>query len=94
MHSRGGEKLVFKRDIENLKNMPYIDVRDVTKAFASEAFTLANIEGAQEKRIQTVRKNMEGYSRKEVRRAIMARVAQSKIAHPPDLKFKLMVNSP
>ena len=94
MHSPRGEKLVFKRDTGNLKNMPYIDVDDVTKAFASEAFALANIDAAQEKIIQTVRKNMEGYSRKEVKRAIMARVAQSKVAHLPDSKFKLMVNSP
>ena len=57
-------------------------------------FALANIEDAQEKRIQTVRKNMKGYSRKEAKRSIMARVAQSKVAHPPDSKFKLMVNSP
>ena len=41
-----------------------------------------------------VKKNMEGYSRKEVKRAIMARVTQSKVANPPDSKFKLMVNSP
>ena len=67
---------------------------DVTKVFASEVFALANIEGHQETRIQTIQKSMEGYSRKEVKRAIMARVAQSKVAHPPDSKFKLMVNSP
>ena len=94
MHSPGGEKIVFKRDIGNLKNMPYIDVHDVTKAFTSEVFALANIVAHQESRIQTIRKNMEGYSRKEVKRAIVARVAQSKVVHPPDSKFKLMVNSP
>ena len=54
MHSPRGKKLVFKRDIGNLKNMPYINVDDVTKAFASEVFALANIEAAQEKIIQTV----------------------------------------
>ena len=37
---------------------------------------------------------MEGFSRKEVKRAILARVAQSKVAHLPDSKFKLMVSSP
>ena len=94
VYSLRGEKLVFKRDTGNLKNMPYIDVDDVTKAFALEAFAHANIEAAQEKRIQTVRKNMEGYSHKEVKRVIMARIAQSKVAHPPNSKFKLMVNFP
>ena len=84
VHSPRGEKLTFKRDTGNLKNMPYIDVDDITTAFALEAFAHANIEAFQEKRIQTVRKNMEGFSPKEVKRAILAREAQSKVAHPPD----------
>ena len=58
VYSPSGEKFVFKRDTGNLKNMSYIGVGDVTKAFASEAFALANIEAAQEKRIQTVQKYM------------------------------------
>ena len=37
---------------------------------------------------------MEGFSRKEVQRAALARIAQSKVAHPPDSKFKQMVSSP
>ena len=57
-----GEKLVFKRDTGNLKNIPCIDVDDVTKVFASEAFAHTNIKAFQEKKIQTVRKNMEGFS--------------------------------
>ena len=73
--------------------MPYIDLDDVTTAFASEMFANANIEAHQEKKIQTVRKNMEGFSRKEVKGATLACIAQSKVAHPPDSKFKLMVSS-
>ena len=74
--------------------MPYIDLDDVTTAFASEAFSHANIEAAQEKIIQTVQKNMEGFSRKEVKRAVLACPTQSKVTHLPDSKFQLMVNSP
>ena len=40
--------------------MPYIDVDDVTKAFTSEVFALANIEAHQETRIQTIRKKHGG----------------------------------
>ena len=74
--------------------MPYIDLNDVTTAFASEMFANANIEALQERKIQTVRKNMEGFSCKDVKGATSARIAQSKVAHPPDSKFKLMVSSP
>ena len=72
MNSPRGEKLVYKRDSGNLKNMPYIDVADVTTAFASEAFAHANIEAFQKKKIQTVCKNMEGFSCKEVKGATLA----------------------
>ena len=40
----------FSRYTRNLKNMPYIDVDDVTKAFASEAFAHANIKAFQLKK--------------------------------------------
>ena len=93
VYSPGGEKLVFKRDTGNLKGMPYVDLNDVTTAFASEMFANANIDALQERKIETVRKNMEGFSRKEVKGATLARIAQSKVAHPPDSKFKLMVSS-
>ena len=89
VHSPRDEKLVFKRDTGTLENMPYIDVRDTTESFAN-----ANIEAFQEKSLQTVCKNMEGFSRKEVRGATLARIAQSKVVHPPDTKFKQMVSSP
>ena len=57
-------------------------------------FANANIEAQQERKIQTACKNMEGFSRKEVKGATLARIAQSKVAHPPDSQFKLMVSSP
>ena len=89
VYSPGGEKLFFKRDNGNLKGMPYVDLNDVTTAFASEMFANANIEALQERKIKTIRKNMEGFSRKEVKGAHLARIAQSMVTHPPDSKFKL-----
>ena len=94
VYSPGGEKLLFKRDTGNLKGMPYVDLNDVTTAFASEMFANANIEALQECKIKTIRKNMEGFSRKEVKGAHLARIVQSKVAHPPESKLKLMVTSP
>ena len=67
--------------------MPYVDLNDVTTAFSCEMFANANIDALQEQKIQTVRKNMEGFSRKEVKGSTLARIAQSKVAHPPDSKF-------
>ena len=74
--------------------MPYVDLNDVTTAFASIFFANANIDALQERKIETIRKNMEGFSRKEVKGAHLARIAQSMVAHPPDSKFKLMVSLP
>ena len=74
--------------------MPYFDLNDVTTAFASNIFANANIEALQERKIETIRKNMEDFSRKEDKGAHLARIAQSIVAHPPDSNFKLMVSSP
>ena len=40
----------------------------------------------------TVRKNFEGFTKKQVKKAILARKAQAMVAHPPDEKFKQMVS--
>ena len=66
VYSPGGEKLVFKRDTVNFKGMPYVDLHDVTTAFASEMFANTNIDALQKRKTETIRKNMEGFSRKEV----------------------------
>ena len=42
--------------------------------------------------LETVRKNFEGFTKKQVKKAILAREAQAMIAHPPDEKFKQMIN--
>ena len=43
VYSPRGEKLVFKRDTRNLKNMPFIELGDIVEAFAH-----ANIEADQD----------------------------------------------
>ena len=40
----------------------------------------------------TVQKNFEGYTKRQAKRAILASEAQAMVAHPPDEKFKQMVN--
>ena len=42
--------------------------------------------------LETVQKNFEGYTKREVKKAILAREAQAMVAHPPDDKFKQMVS--
>ena len=40
-----------------------------------------------------MRENFEGFTEEQVRKAILAREAQAKVAHPTDEKFKSMVSS-
>ena len=42
--------------------------------------------------LETVRKNFEGYTKKQVENAILARKIQAMVAHTPDQKFKDMVS--
>ena len=41
---------------------------------------------------ETVRNNFEGYTKRQVKKAILAREAQAMVAHPTDEKFKQMVS--
>ena len=94
VYLRCGDKLVSKRDVGSLENMPYIHVSDVPEAFAH-----ANIEASQDievmlqREIQTVPMKMKDFSRNEVKGDIAARKAQIMLAHTPDAKFKQLVNS-
>ena len=89
VYSPRGTKLVFKRDTGNLKNMPYINVGVIIEAFAHANIEAAqDIEAIKKRKIETVRMNMKGFSRKEVKRATVAREAQIKMGHLPDTKFK------
>ena len=72
-----GKKIVFKRDTCLCARMPYIDLRESQDGIIM---------------LETVRKNFEGYTKKQVERAILARKTQAMVPHPPDEKFKQMVN--
>jgi hypothetical protein len=72
-----GQEIVFKRDTGVAEGMPYIDMRE-------QHFGVAML--------QTVRKNYEGFTKAQVVKAVLARKAQAKVAHPSDEKFKQMVS--
>ena len=89
-----GEELFFKRDAGNLKNMPYIEMGNIVKAFAHANIEAdQDIKAIQERKIETVCMKMKDFSRAEVKEAIAARKAQIMLAHPPDTKFKQLVTS-
>ena len=72
-----GKEIIFKRDTGLCDRMPYIDLREHQEGVIM---------------LETVRKNFEGYTKRQVKKAILAREAQAMVAHPPDEKFKQMVS--
>lgn len=72
-----GISLVFKRDKGLCEGMPYISIKENQEA-------LAMLQPS----IQTVRKNYEGYTKKEIEKAILARKVQSRVGHPTDQTLK------
>ena len=72
-----GKKITFKRDTGLCDRMPYIDLREHQEGVIM---------------LETVRKNFEGYTKRQVKKAILAREAQAMVAHPTDEKFKQMVS--
>eukprot|EP00956_Cyclotella_meneghiniana_P039180 scaffold167175_cov42-Cyclotella_meneghiniana.AAC.1 len=82
--SPGGQLLKFKKDTGLCNGMPYLDLSK-PKDFISqvpEGFAF----------VETVRKNMEGFTQEEVRQATKARDAMAMMAHPPIDKMKHMVS--
>jgi hypothetical protein len=83
---RHGGNFVLKTDQgdiivkNNGKGMPYLDLREL-EAKVALSF------------IQTVRGNMEGYTRREVEEARQARDVQAMVGHPTDQAFLRMVRS-
>ena len=73
-----GKKIVFQRDTGLCNRMPYIDMREHKEAFAL---------------LQTVQKNFEGFTQRQVKQAKLARRTQAMVCHPTDDKFKQMVSS-
>ena len=83
-----GQVLVFKKDAGLCDGMPYLDMSKPEE----------HIFGPEDKPegvsfIETVRKNMEGFTREEVERATMAREAMAMMAHPPLEKLKQVVSN-
>ena len=72
-----GKEIVFKRDSGLCNRMPYIDLREHQEGVIM---------------LETVRKNFEGYTKKQVKKAILAREAQAMVSYPLDDKFKQMVS--
>ena len=57
--------------------MPYIDIREHHQGISM---------------IETVQKNFEGVTKKQLNKAIMARVLQRRIGHPPEERYKEIVS--
>lgn len=84
--SPDGVLLTFKRDDGVTKGMPYIDM-DRPKDNVSRVFTKDSMAC-----VETVRKNMEGLTVEQFKRATAARDAMAMMAHPPEEKMKRLVS--
>ena len=73
-----GRRTIFKRDTGVCQGMPYIDLRE----HGEEGLAM----------IATVRQRFEGYTRKEVEKAIQARVVRRRVGHPSDQHFESIVS--
>ena len=58
---------MFKRDVGVCKGMPYIDLREQDAGLVM---------------IETVQKNLETFTKKEIERAELSRAVQQQIGHP------------
>ena len=68
-----GEEITFKRDTELCEGMPFIDLRKQQKGWAM---------------IETMRRNYEKFTQKEIEKATLARKVQARIGNPPDERFR------
>jgi len=62
-----GEVIIFKRDTGVCKGMPYINLREHQAGHVM---------------IETVQKNLLGFSKKKIERAELSRVVKRQIGHP------------
>ena len=68
-----GTKIIFKWDTGVTRGIPYIDLQEHQEGISM---------------IETVRKNFEGVTKKQLNKAITARLLQRQIGHPPDKRYK------
>ena len=69
VYTPSGTKIPFKRDKGLCNRMPYVDMREQKEAFAM---------------VETVRSNFEGYTKRQIEAAKLARKTQAMVGHPPD----------
>ena len=72
----GGDTIPFKRDKGLTVGMPYIDLREHQEGLAF---------------IETIRKNMAGFTPQEIEKAKLSRETQGHVGHPPDGVLKQMI---
>ena len=77
-----GTRIVFKRDTGRCKRFPYIEMG------SQEALTLVQAVP----KVETVRGNFEGFTKREIQGAILARKGQASIASPSQQEFHKMVS--
>ena len=75
-----GKEIVLKKDTGRCDRFPYLDVRGYSQGQDDVAM------------VQTVRENYEGYTKREVEKAIQARKAQMNMGNMSDADFKDMVS--
>ena len=80
-----GMTLIFKKDKGLCDGMPYLDMTKPEEHIIPAPKDDVVF-------IETVRKNMEGFTAEEVKRAIKARDALAMMAHPPQEKLKRLVS--
>ena len=73
-----GKKIKFKRDKGMCNHMPYIDVHEDKEGLSM---------------LQTVKKNFEGFTKKQVKKVILAHGTQAMITHPSDDQFEQVVST-
>eukprot|EP00804_Cyclotella_cryptica_P009344 CCRYP_009005-RD/>CCRYP_009005-RD protein AED:0.36 eAED:0.36 QI:20/0.12/0.11/1/0/0/9/0/1019 len=82
VHTPAGNTIHFSMDIGMCGGMPFIDLAADPTTYLSRRDGVAMI--------QTVRKNFEGYTRRQVKAAKQARDMQAMMAHPSDSAMKHM----
>ena len=71
-----GDTIPFKRDKGLTVDVPYINLREHQQGFAL---------------IETVCKNMAGFTPQEIEKAKLSRETHGQVGHPPDGFFKQMI---
>ena len=72
------------------RGMPYINVREYQQGMSMIEMTRDRQNGIS--MIKTARKNFKGVTKKQLNKAIMARVLQRRIGHPPEERYKEIVS--